>query len=251
MKPISVQLYSLREEAQDDFVGALRSVAEIGFKGVEPAGLFGLDPADARKIIEDLGMVVSSNHGPWPNRDNLDEVIDVAGGLGTKLVVCGFQREQFEAVDGINEAADTVNFMLEKVNQAGLTLAIHNHWWEFCEIGGRLGYDILMEQCPKLQCELDTYWAANFGACDPVEQVAKYKDRTPLLHIKDGPLVKDEAQVAVGSGKMDVPSVIAAADESVLQWLVVEIDNCDTDMTTAVAESYDFLTEKGLAAGNK
>ena len=50
---------------------------------------------------------------------------------------------------------------------------------------------------------------------------------------------------------MDFPSVIAAADENVLRWLIVELDRCDTDMFTAVEESYKYLTSNGLAEGNK
>jgi sugar phosphate isomerase/epimerase len=251
MKPISLQLYSLREESKKDFAGVIRAVAEMGYKGVEPAGLYGMEPADFRRMVEDLGMVVSSNHGPWPNRDNLDEVIETAGILGTDLVVCGFGPPDFESLDAIKRTADTANFMVEKIRAAGLTLALHNHWWEFCEVDGRLAYDVFMEKCPDMQCEIDTYWAANFGAVDPVEQVAKYKARTPLLHIKDGPLVKDKAHMAAGSGKMDLPACIAAADPNVLQWNVIELDACDTDMTTAVAESYTYLVGEGLAAGNK
>ena len=38
-KPISVQLYSLRQEAESDFVGVLTRLAQIGYTGVEPAGL--------------------------------------------------------------------------------------------------------------------------------------------------------------------------------------------------------------------
>ena len=46
-----------------------------------------------------------------------------------------------------------------------------------------------------MKFEIDTYWAANFGACDPAEQVSKFKARTPLLHIKDGPLDQGPAAV--------------------------------------------------------
>lgn len=251
MKPISVQLYSLRDAAQKDFVGVVKAVGEIGFKGVEPAGLYNLKPAEFRKLVEDLGMVVSSNHGPWPNRENLNEVIDTARALGTDLVVCGWGPEQFQSIDAIRQTAETANFMVDTLKKAGLSLAVHNHWWEFCQVDGRLAYDRFMELCPGLLCEIDTYWAANFGACNSAEQVAKYKARTPLLHIKDGPLVRDKAHVAVGSGKMDVASVIRAADEKVLRWLVVELDLCDTDMLSAVRGSYQYLVKNGLGAGNR
>jgi sugar phosphate isomerase/epimerase len=100
-----------------------------------------------------------------------------------------------------------------------------------------------------VQFEIDTYWASNFEACDPPEQVAKFKARTPYLHIKDGNLEKGQPMLAVGSGKMDFPAVIAAADPNVLRWLVVELDSCATDMLTAVADSYRYLVGNGLATG--
>ena len=40
---------------------------------------------------------------------------------------------------------------------------------------------------------------------------------------------------------------IAAADPDVLEWNVVELDDCDTDMMTAVERSYRYLVGNGLA----
>lgn len=251
MKPISLQLYTLREMAQNDFIDVIKKVADIGYKGVEPAGLFGNDPAEIKRIVEDLGMIVSSNHQPWPSRDNLNEVVDVAAGLGTQTVICGWGRDDFVDMDTIKKTADITNFIVEKLNAEGLAVALHNHAFEFETIDGRLKYDVFVEMCPDLVCEIDTYWAANFGAVDAVKVVEKYKAKTPLLHIKDGTLVKDELLRPVGAGKMDVPAVIAAADESVLDWVIVEIDNCDRDMLKAVTESYTYLVGEGLAEGNK
>jgi len=56
---------------------------------------------------------------------------------------------------------------------------------------------------------------------------------------------------AVGKGVLDFPAIIAAADPNVLDWLIVELDSCGTDMTEAVQDSYTYLIENGLAAGNK
>ena len=62
--------------------------------------------------------------------------------------------------------------------------------------------------------------------------------------------MKDQKHTAVGKGKMDWAKVIGAAHAS-CEWLVVELDSCDTDMMTAVADSYKFLTSKGYAKGKK
>jgi sugar phosphate isomerase/epimerase len=249
MKPISLQLYTLREMAKQDFVDVLRKVAEIGYLGVEPAGLFGHEPSEIRSIVEDLGMTVSSNHQPWPNRENLAEVVDVASGLGTTIVICGFGRDQYKTLDDIKAAADTANFIVDGLVASGLSVAVHNHWWEFEKLEGRLKYDIFMEMCPGLRCELDLYWAANFGANDVSKIVAKYRDRTPLLHVKDGTFDREQPQVPVGQGRMSVAEDLQAANENVLQWLIVELDTCDRDMLQGVSESYTYLTRQGLAKG--
>ncbi len=252
MKPISVQLYSLREQAEKDFVGVLKRVAAIGYKGVEPAGFWNLTPKELKKIVADLGMVISSTHSPWANPDNLNQVIEVAGELGIDLVACGYGRGDFKDLDSIKATAEKVNGMQEKLAAAGLTLFQHNHDFEFERIKGRIAYDIYAELCPKVKFELDTYWAANFGHEDAAEQVKKFKDRCVLLHIKDGMFDKEHnTMVAVGSGKNNIKEIIAAADEKVTRWMVVELDRCDTDMFEAVEQSYKYLISNKLASGNK
>ena len=268
-KPISIQLYTLRDEASRDFPGVLRRVAQIGYKGVEPAGFHGFSPREFRRFVEDLGMVVSSTHSPWAGPDNLAEVIDACGEMGITLTAGGYGPGDFATLDAIRKTAETTARMQETLAAAGLTLVIHNHAWEFEKIDGRLKYDIFAELCPAVQFELDTYWAANFGANNAPEMVRRFSKRSPLLHIKDGPMVPPDsvynaatdqlevvpgansALLPVGSGNNDIKGIVAAMDPSVTQWLVVEQDTSDTDMFECVAESYSYLVGNGLAAGNK
>ncbi len=250
-KPVSLQLYSLRESSAKDFPAVIRAVGGIGYAGVEPAGFYGLKPRELRKLVEDQGMRISSSHGPWSSPENLAEVIDTAGELGVKLVSSGFGPEAFTDMAAIQATAAKVNLMDARLRAAGLTLFLHNHYWEFDRIEGRLKYDVLAELAPTVAFEIDTYWAANFGAVDPAAVVKRHASRAPLLHIKDGPLVKDQPMVAVGSGKMDFRKVIGAADPKVLQWLVVELDACATDMLQAVRASYEWLVGNGFASGRR
>ncbi len=269
IKPISIQLYTLRDAAAKDFPGVLRRLADIGYKGVEPAGFFGFTPKELRKFVEDLGMVISSTHSPWASPDNLDEVIESCGEMGVTLAASGYGPDKFASIDDIAKTAETVSGMNWKLAAAGITLVIHNHAWEFEKIDGRLKHEIFAEICPDVNFELDTYWAANFGANDPVEMVRRFGKRSPLLHIKDGPMLPpgtvynaatdqmeivpgaNAALLPVGSGKNDIKGIIAAMDPKVTQWLVVEQDTSDTDMFECVEKSYNYLVGNGLAAGNK
>ena len=250
-KPIALQLYTLREQAKTDYRAVLKRVAAIGYKGVEPAGFYNLAPQQFRREIEDLGMTICSSHGPWAKPDNLQQVVEVCGTLGLELAATGYGRNEFANMDAIKRTADMVNGMCETLAKSGLRLFLHNHDHEFAVVDGRLAYDWFAELAPKALFEIDIYWAANFGANDPAEQVRKFRSRAPLLHVKDGPLTKGEPMTAVGQGKVNVPAAIAAADQSLLRWLIVELDACGTDMFKAVEDSYRYMTEEGLASGNR
>lgn len=249
MKPVSVQLYSLRDASAEDFDAVLETLAAIGYPGVEPFNLFGRSPRAFRAQVEDLGMRISSSHTPWANRSPTGEVVETLAELGLSRAIGGFMPDDFADLDAVRRTADTCQQLIDVLSPQGFELAVHNHWWEFQLLDGRPAMHYLQEWVPALKFELDTYWAANFGACDPAAELARISGRAPLLHIKDGPLEPKQPHVAVGSGRVDVPGIIAAADETVLEWLVVELDACATDMMTAVRESYDYLVDNGLAQG--
>lgn len=249
MKPISVQLYSLREASEADFDAVLNELSDIGYAGVEPFNLFGKSARDFSAQVESLGMRVSSSHTPWANRAPLDEVVETLGELGLKRAIGGFMPDDFADLDAVRRTADTCQELIDRLQPQGFDLAIHNHWWEFENIDGRPAMHHLEEMVPALRYELDTYWTANFGACDPAAELTRIRAKAPLLHIKDGPLEKKQPNVAVGQGRMDIRGVIDAADNDTLEWLIVELDACATDMMTAVRESYEYLTGEGLAHG--
>ncbi len=249
--PISVQLYSVREASLENFDQVLELIAKIGFKGVEPFNLFGKSPTEFKKQVNDLGMEVSSTHFPWVTRSpDISQVADIVKTLGLNRVPGGFGPDDFKDMDALNRTIDTTQKVVDALKPYDLTLFLHNHHWEYEPINGRTGYHYLQDAVPEVEFQIDTYWAANFGKNDPVEEVTRVRERMPLAHIKDGPLVRDQPHVAVGSGKMDFKPIFAAVDPDVFEWAVVELDNCATDMLTAVAMSYKYLTENNMAKGN-
>jgi len=249
MKPIALQLYTLREWAAQDFPAVLKKVAEIGYKGVEFAGLHGMAPRDVRQLIDDLGLVACSAHGGMPTTENAQQIIDECGELGHTRLVTGPGGALDTAAD-VQAAAERLRAGTEALGDSGVRLGIHNHWAEFQPVEGVLPEDVILEQAPNLFAQLDVYWIA-VGGPDSAETVARLKDRAPLLHIKDGMIDPPQPHTAVGQGVLDMPSIIAAADLAVLEWLIVELDSCGTDMVQAVEDSYRYLIDNGLAAGNR
>ncbi len=255
-KPIALQLYSLREQVYPggrDLPRVLKTVAEIGYAGVELAGLHGQDPKELAKIAANLGLTVCSAHAGVPGPDRINEVADEQAALGNTRVIGGFGPSDFETVDATKASAARFQEAAELLKPYGMTFGFHNHWAEFdqFEDDDRYVYDILLEEAPDAFSELDVYWCA-FGKANPVSVLGKHKSRIPLLHIKDGMLIEgDHSHTAVGSGKLNMPAIIGAADPTVLEWLIVELDECATDMLEAVKKSYRYLVDRGLATGSR
>lgn len=263
-RKIGLQLYSLRTFSEKDFPSVLKFAAETGFKTVEPAGFFGISPRDFRAMLNDLGLEMPSSHTPWVHPGKISEAIDLAGEQGLDKVVCGFGPGEFKDLDAIKKTADTVNEMCEIFNRNGFTLFQHNHYWEFERIDGRLKYDIYRELCPNVKYQMDCFWSTNKGQEDPVAMLKDFAKDTILMHMKDGQCRQQAGGggmvnglldmkidlMPLGTGTLPIADLMAAAPEQV-EAVIVELDYCTEEMVGAVEKSYRFMTENGLAAGNK
>lgn len=248
-KPVALQLYSVRDAAAKDFAGTLKIVADIGYPYVEFAGLHGKSPSDVRKMIDDLGLKACSSHCAVFDPAKRAQTEDEARVLGYTHLVSGFGPKDFETEDAIKAAAGKVNQATDYFGPKGFTVSIHNHWWEF---DGPNKGDLLYKLAPKACPQLDIYWVT-VGGADPVKVMEQYAQRCKLLHLKDGPATKENSQpmTAVGKGNVRTEAIIKAAEKSAVEFLIVELDSCATDMIEAVRDSYTFLVGKGLAAGKK
>jgi len=249
--PISLQLYTLRDLLAQDFEGTIRKVADMGFVGVETANMFGGSPASAAKLFGELGLTVSGAHSPMPLGDQKQEVLDTMGALNCKRLIVAWQPpEKYKSLDGIRSICDTLNEGAVVARAHGLQLGYHNHWFEYQPVEDRIPTDVMLEHLdPDVFLEVDVYWVQTAGQ-DPAQVVRRLGARAPLRHIKDGPCQIEAPMTALGEGVVDLPGVVAAGAGSA-EWLVVELDRCDTDIMQAVRKSYQYLSGKGLGRGNK
>lgn len=251
MKPIALQTYTLRDAFDRDFHGTLKAVADIGYKAVEISGAYGQTPEQIAKAVADLGMVVCSNHGRLPTPETLDEIIAYQRGIGSTRLVGGFGPDDLKTVDACKAAAAKLQAAAEMLAPHGISVHVHNHYWEFHRVeDGRYALDVMLEAAPSVMSQLDLYWVA-FGKADPVEVLGRIGKRVVLAHVKDGMLGDKPHFKALGTGEVDLPAAIGALDTAVTEWLIVEQDQSDGDMLEDVRTSYLYLTSKGLAQGNR
>lgn len=248
--PVALQLYTLREAMAKDFDGTVRKVAEIGYAGVEPAGFPGTTPEKAARLFKDLGLEVTSAHLPLPVGEKKQEALDAALALGIKRMVSGLGRDQYQTLDQIKASCDKFNQAAAAAAENGMTFGIHNHWWEYMKVDGKYIYQEMLKHLkPEVFFQVDAYWVQTAGP-DPAAVLRELGARVPLVHLKDGPCVKEEPMQALGEGITDFKSLIEAGGSHV-EWWIVELDRCATDMMEAVVKSYNYLVEKGFARGKK
>ncbi|MHB8293516.1 MAG: sugar phosphate isomerase/epimerase family protein [Acidimicrobiales bacterium] len=249
-RPVALQMYTLRHEIEQDAAGVLRRVAEMGYAGLEPFAVATYGARRLRDMAMDLGLELPSAHMPLPTGAGAGQVLDDLATLGTDTMFVSCSREQFASREGIVEAGEALAGAAISARARGVSVGYHNHWWEFANhVDGRPAYDYFLEVVGEpVPLEVDTYWVQAGGA-DPAEVVARFGDRVTHLHVKDGPAVPGEPQVAVGKGSIDIAAVLGANEA--VRWHVVELDSCDSGTEEAVRESYRFLVGNGLSIGRQ
>ncbi|WP_253905758.1 sugar phosphate isomerase/epimerase [Arthrobacter sp. H5] len=239
---LSVQLYTVREALEADLDATIDRLAAIGFTRVEPYNFVATADALAAALARN-GMTAPSGHAPLLSADQ-DKIFEAARKLGIDTVIDPYvDPAQWTTEEDIAATAQALNAAAVVGEKYGVRVGYHNHWFEVeTDFNGRTGLDVLAEHLDSaVVLEVDTYWVA-VGGQDPSGLLRRLGNRVMFIHIKDGAVDRDnKSQVAVGTGKMDIEAVLAAADAVNVEVGVVELDDSSGDLFDAVQESLRFL----------
>jgi len=243
---IGVQLYSVREQLAQDFVGTMKRIAEIGFAGVETAFFDEtVKPKEAKRLFDDLGLTVIAAHCPMPLGEQQEFTLSLLDDLQCQRAIWhGWAEDaRYQTLAGIHELAALYNEANSVCRANGLTFGLHNHWWEFEQTEGVLRSDSLRPLLDStIFFELDTYWIRTAGQ-NPAQVIIELGSRAPLLHLKDGQATQEGVMVPIGTGSMDTPAIVRAA-QNTAEWLIVELDAVEGDIFDALTQSYRYLTSQ-------
>ncbi len=237
-----VQLYTLRSAMAEDVDRALAAVAEIGYSGVELAGLYGVTPRQMREKLDAVGLrAMSSHHSVGDIRGEWSRLLEGARELGQRLVVVPSIPGGERTGDGLRRVADDFNRAAETAHSVGLRFGYHNHDWEFEPLpGGVLPMDLLLEHTEDdlVDWQMDLFWTVHGGA-DPVRYLDRTAGRVTSIHVKDR--TSDGRMVDVGDGDIDFASLLRQADRLGLLYAFVEHDR-PGDALESVRRSFAHLS---------
>jgi sugar phosphate isomerase/epimerase len=241
MTRVGLMLYTLREESAQDFEGVLRSVAEVGYEGVELFDLHGFAASEVRSWLDALGLEVAGRHA------GLDAIHTSLPELAAELAVLGSDRLTLSWIEPpasdaeARAAVATIAAAAQRVGDAGLRFGFHNHWAELERFEGGSVLDSLLElPADELWVELDLGWAWEAGV-DPVELLERAHGRSPLVHVKDFRARGTREFCPVGDGAVGYDRVLPAAIAAGVEWLLVEQDETEGSGLDAVKRSFDAV----------
>ena len=171
--PIAVQIYSVRDDAEKDFRATLQQIKEMGYDGVEFAGLYGYTPAQVKQMCEEIGLIPISAHVPYFDiLQNPEGVLSQYAEIGCKFVALPYLTPDCRpGTDGFSDVVKNAEMIGKVAKSLGMMLLYHNHDFEFDKIDGKYALDILYDTVPAdlLQTELDTCWV-NVGGENPADR---------------------------------------------------------------------------------
>jgi sugar phosphate isomerase/epimerase len=227
--PVGLELYSVRDQLKQDLPGTLRSVAKMGYAGVEFfAPYFEWTPdyaKEVRKLLDDLGLRCFSTHNSSLAfaPDRLNHAIELNRILGSKFIVMA-SVERFQGFDGWKAVAENLNRAAQIMKPLGLRAGFHNHQVEFTPVEGRRPIDVLAANTSKdVALQLDVGNCLRAGG-DPVAWIRANPGRIASMHVKDwSPDPAKDYAVLLGEGIALWKKIFEAAEKGGgIQYYLIE-----------------------------
>ena len=242
---IGVQLYTVRGAMQKDGVEAtLARIAGLGFREVEFAGYYGKTGAQIRQILRANGLSSPSTHVSLDQISSTDfpKLVETAATIGHRWInLAWLAPDQRGSVAKYESHAAALLKAQQVARAAGITVAYHNHDFEFEPLGDTNGYEILLDRTrgSGVQFEMDLYWMSVAGK-DPVSYWTRFPGQFPMVHVKDNAGPPTNEMRPVGQGTINWAALFEKRAVAGIKHFYVEHDN-PADPWASLTSSVGYL----------
>lgn len=229
-KEAGIQLWTLRNEMQNNVDETLKAVSALGYKSIETygfdGGFYGREAVEFSRFCNALGLTIHSSHSGISDSTAAAWSGKAAEAGLSFLILPSMMGRPEKSLDDFRRTADEMNRIGEACLKNGIRFGYHNHDFEFREMEGKLPYEILLQNTdPKLvSFQMDIYWVIK-GGQDPYMYFDKYPGRFTTWHMKD--LATDGKSCIVGNGRIDFRNLLEKAGQAGLERVFVEQEHYD------------------------
>lgn len=260
---IGVQLYSVRNSMAISPLATIEKVIRSGYKYIEfanhdaendPGCGFPVDACELKKMLDSYNAkVVNSHLSPINEKvatETIHDIIKFHKKIGNDSLTSAM--DFFFSKDEILQKCELYNKIGKTCKEEGIDFLYHNHFHEFQKFDEKMVLDIIAENTDEeyVKFEIDTYWVMRGGQA-PVDIINKLGNRIKFIHQKDFPknssdtvdllskldpqskidmdvflaLVSPTTFTEIGTGIMDIQSIITAANEKGIRYIILEQDH--------------------------
>ena len=245
---LGITLYNFHSiiDTFEDLDNVLERLATIGVQVVQVSGIGKLDNYKVAEYCKKHNMEVCLTHVPMERiLNDTDALIDEHKALGCNTIGLGWSPKEYRSVEGMKKYIADFTPAAQKIKDAGMQYAYHNHHFELERYEGRTQLDIMIEDTdPDLfNFILDTHWLQTGGVYPP-DYIRKVKGRMKVCHFKDYKIVNEERMYAeIGTGNIDLDECYRACVESGVEYIIIEQDSTDMDLFESAEISFRNLNE--------
>ena len=192
--PIGFQLFTVRGEFSRDVPATLKSLAQLGYRGVEfwdyggtPNVFQNYSAAELHRLLQESALKCCGMHVKLEALagENLQRTIENSHVLGNEYVNLVMAPEKMKSEAGIAELAALLNQAAARCRQEKLVVGYHCHGFDFAKLNGRFAWELLFDRAaPELNMQLDVGNCLSGGG-DPVAILKEFPGRARTVHIKE------------------------------------------------------------------
>ncbi len=184
-----VQLFSYKPQLKtpEGVEKVFAKMQKMGVKTVQLSGLCKMPAEEIKRLTEKYELKIACTHNPFDrivnDTENLIAEHKVYGcdTIGLGMMPKKYRDNNYAKID---EFVALMKTACDKITEAGLNFAYHNHKLEFDKINGKTIFDILMDEIPNLKFIFDTFWCR--AANEDLEKwINKLAGRLDNVHLKD------------------------------------------------------------------
>ncbi len=247
---IGVQAYTYRNSFPSGVAAVLDSVKALGITEMEGPNPKNISPEEFKKMLDDRGISMPSigiDYGAITK--DPDAAVKLAKTFGSKFImVAWIPHGKTFTIDDAKKAVNDFNRVGKILKENGITLCYHDHGYEFGPYGDGTLFDYIVQNTnPKyVSFEMDIMWTFHGGG-DPAKLLYKYKGRWKMVHLKDirKGIANDltggtstHNDVAVGTGQVNYPEVLKAANAVGIKHYFIEDESPDHATQIPVTMAY-------------
>ena len=228
MAKLSIQLWTVRDEAGKDFRNCIRSLAKSGYTAIEGGGTGGLAVADYLALMKETGVATMGAHTGIESLegDKQQATLDLYTQIGAKFLALSLNSKE-----GTEDSWKKLGARLTAIGKAcasrGITFQYHNHAHEFAKIEGKYIIDILLGEADPatVKSQLDIGWVTRAGE-NAITWMKKLGKRIGTIHLKDTTAAPDNQWTEVGTGVLPLADAVKTGNELGIEWYIIEQDTC-------------------------